>query len=369
MGDRVECVVVGAGVIGLAIARALALKGHEVLVLEAEKAFGTHTSSRNSEVVHAGIYYPDGSLKARTCVAGKHLLYDYCRRRGVDFKKTGKLIVATTPGQIGQLEAYLVQGRRNGVDDLELISREQFKQLEPEVDGHAALWSPSTGIVDSHGLMLSLLGDFENAGGTLVLQTSVRCFRPVTEGFEIDVEAQGEPMTFQSRLLVNSAGHGAIALARAAAMENLPDNYYPAGHYYSYSGKSPFSHLVYPVAGAGSLGLHATLDLTGQLKFGPDISWRNQLDYQFDSAETRLRHFENRIRDYYPALDANRLQPGYVGIRPRISGPSEPVADFNIAGSREHGVKGLVQLLGIESPGLTACMAIADEVQARLIEN
>ena len=307
MGDRVECVVAGAGVVGLAIARALALKGHEVLVLEAEKAFGTHTSSRNSEVVHAGIYYPDNSLKARTCVAGKHLLYDYCQRRAVDFKKTGKLIVATTSGQIGQLDTYLAQGRRNGVDDLELISGEQLKQLEPEVNGLAALWSPSTGIVDSHGLMLSLLGDFENAGGTLVLQTSVRCFKPVREGFEIDVEVQGEPMTFQSRMLVNSAGHGAIALARASAMKNLPDNYYPAGHYYSYSGNSPFSHLVYPVAGAGSLGLHATLDLAGQLKFGPDISWRNKLDYQFDSSEARLRHFENRIRDYYPALDLSLI--------------------------------------------------------------
>ena len=369
MTGSVECVVVGAGVVGLAIARALALQGHEVLVLEAEKAFGTQTSSRNSEVIHAGIYYPTDSLKARTCVAGKHLLYDYCEQRGVDFQIPGKLIVATTTWQIGQLEAYRAQGILNGVDDLELISSEQLRQLEPEVNGLAALFSPSTGIVDSHGLMLSMLGDLENAGGSLVLQTHVQRFRQVKGGFEIDVETQGEQISLRSRMLVNSAGHGAITLARASSMQNLPVNYYPAGHYYSYSGKSPFSHLVYPVATSGSLGLHATLDLAGQLKFGPDISWRKQLDYRFDPDASRMRHFESRIRDYYPALGVERLQPGYVGVRPRISGPSDPAADFQIAGPQSHGVKGLVQLLGIESPGLTACMAIADEVVSRLTEN
>lgn len=369
MIERVECVVVGAGVVGLAVARALALQGHEVLVLEAENAIGTHTSSRNSEVIHSGIYYPTDSVKARTCVAGKQLLYDYCRRRGVDFQIPGKLIVATTTGQIEQLEVYRAQGRINGVHDLELVSREQLRQLEPEVSGLAALWSPSTGIVDSHGLMLSLLGDLENAGGTLVLQTRVHRFRQLRGGFEIDVGAQGEQMTLYSRMLVNSGGHGAVSLARASAMENLPDNYYPAGHYFSYHGKPPFSHLVYPIATHGSLGLHATLDLAGQLKFGPDVSWRDQLNYKFDSGEARLRHFESCIRDYYPALEVKRLQPGYVGVRPRISGPSEPAADFQIAGPKSHGVKGMVQLLGIESPGLTACMAIADEAVLRLKEN
>ena len=368
MTDKVECVVVGAGVVGLAIARALALQGREVLVLEAEKAFGTHTSSRNSEVIHAGIYYPTDSLKARTCVTGKHLLYKYCRQHQVDFKKTGKLIVATTTEQIDLLRAYQAQGRRNGVDDLELISQEQLHRLEPEVSGLAALWSPSTGIVDSHGLMLSLLGEFENAGGTLVLRSTVRRFRQQRGGFEIDIESQGEQVQLQTRLLVNSAGHGAIALAKASAMESLPEAYYPAGHYYSYPGKSPFSHLVYPVAGAGSLGLHATLDLAGQLKFGPDIDWRDRLDYTFVSDEDRLRHFESRIRDYYPALDVNRLQPGYVGVRPRVTGPGKPVADFSIADHQVHGIKGLVQLLGIESPGLTACLAIADEVVSRMAQ-
>lgn len=366
MTDSVECVVVGAGVIGLAIARALALEGREVIVLEAENAFGTHTSSRNSEVIHAGIYYPTDSLKARTCVAGKHLLYDYCRQRQIGFKKPGKLIVATTVPQIDLLKAYRAQGRLNGVDDLELISQEQLSQLEPDVSGLAALWSPSTGIVDSHGLMLSLFGDLENAGGTLVLQSAVRRFRLVRGGLEIDVESQGEQLTLQSRVLINSGGHGAISLAQASGMENLPDSYYPAGHYYSYQGKSPFTHLVYPIAGAGSLGLHGTLDLGGQLKFGPDIEWRDHLDYTFGTDESRKQHFENSIRDYYPDLEMNRLQPGYVGVRPRISGPDDPVEDFRIEGPESHRVKGLVQLFGIESPGLTACLAIANEVVSRL---
>jgi L-2-hydroxyglutarate oxidase LhgO len=366
MTEKVDCVVVGAGVVGLAIARAVAYQGHEVLVLEAEKSFGRHTSSRNSEVVHAGIYYQSESLKARTCVAGKKLLYAYCQQHHVDFQKTGKLIVATTTGQIDLLKAYRDQGRCNGVNDLELISAARLKLMEPEVNGLAALWSPSTGIVDSHGLMLALLGDLENAGGTLVLQSSVRRFRQLNGGIEIEVESEGEQMKLQSRWLINSAGHGAIALAKASAMENLPENFYPAGHYYSYTGKSPFSHLVYPVAGAGSLGLHATLDLAGQLKFGPDVQWRDQLDYSFESDENRLKHFENAIRDYYPGLETSRLQPGYVGVRPRVSGPHKPLQDFTIADHQSHGIKGLVQLFGIESPGLTACLAIADEVVSRL---
>ena len=369
MTDKVECVVVGAGVVGLAIARALSLKGHEVIVLEAENAFGTHTSSRNSEVIHAGIYYPTDSLKARLCVSGRSLLYDYCLERGINFQQLGKLIVATTSEQAALLRAYLAQGRMNGIADLELLSEERLHQMEPEVRGLAALWSPSTGIVDTHALMLSLLGDFENAAGTMVLRCPVHAFRQVAGGFEIDAGSEGAAIKLQSRWLINSAGHGAVSLAKASAMDHLPDNYYPAGHYFSYRGKSPFSHLIYPVAGAGSLGLHATLDLGGQLKFGPDVDWREQLDYRFDLNQTRLQHFENRIRDYYPALEASRLQPGYVGVRPRISGPSEPAVDFKIAGPESHGMKGLVQLFGIESPGLTSCMAIANEVVSRLSAN
>lgn len=369
MTDSVECVVVGAGVIGLAIARALALQGCEVLVLEAEKSFGMHTSSRNSEVIHAGIYYPANSLKARLCVSGKKRLYDYCRRRGIDFKQLGKLIVATRVEQIDVLKAYQFQGRANGVNDLELLTEDQLHQLEPEVRGVAALWSPSTGIVDSHALMLGLLGDLENAGGTLILNSMVRAFKPLADGFEILVEADETSMQLQTRWLINSAGHGALELAKASAMEHLPDSYFPAGHYFSYRGKSPFSHLIYPIAGAGSLGVHGTLDLGGQLKFGPDLDWRERLDYAFDLNETRLRHFESSVRDYYPGLDADRLQPGYVGVRPRISGPGEALADFVIAGPQTHAAKGLVQLFGIESPGLTASLAIADEVVVLLNGN
>jgi L-2-hydroxyglutarate oxidase LhgO len=366
MVERVECVVVGAGVVGLAIARALTLCGHEVIVLEAENAFGTQTSSRNSEVIHAGIYYPTGSLKARTCVSGKALLYKYCQQRRIDFKQIGKLIVATSEAQIKQLEAYQAQGVINGVDDLELLSQQGLQQMEPEARGLAALWSPSTGIIDSHGLMLSLLGDIENAGGTLVLNSRVLGFRQVQDGFEMDVRCGQTSMKLYSGMLINSAGHGAISLAKRSAMAHLPDNYYPAGHYFSYKGKSPFKHLVYPVAGAGSLGIHSTLDLGGQLKFGPDVEWRDKLDYTFNPGKTRLQHFRHSIREYYPALDASRLQAGYVGVRPRVSGPGEPVADFIVAGPQSHGMKGLVQLFGIESPGLTACLAIANEVVSRL---
>ncbi|MDH4020239.1 MAG: NAD(P)/FAD-dependent oxidoreductase [Xanthomonadales bacterium] len=366
MTDQVECVVVGAGIVGLAIARALALQGHEVVVLESDKTFGTHTSSRNSEVVHAGIYYPTGSLKARTCVSGKALLYNYCRQHKVDIQKLGKLIVATTPGQIELLRAYQAQGKVNGVDDLELLSQEELHHLEPDVRGLAALWSPSTGIVDSHGLMLSLLGDFESAGGMLVTRSPVNSFTQITGGFELDVGSEGLSVKLQTRCLINSAGHGAIALAKSSGMNQLADSHYAAGHYFSYQGKSPFSHLIYPVAGAGSLGVHGTLDLGGQLKFGPDLEWRERLDYTFEASETRKQHFENSIRAYYPALEVSRLQPGYVGVRPRISGPGKPVADFEIKGFESHGIRGLVQLFGIESPGLTACLAIAGEVVSRL---
>jgi len=369
MTEHVECVVVGAGVIGLATARALALDGREVLILEAEKAFGTQTSSRNSEVVHAGIYYPGNSLKAKLCVAGNRSLYAYCEKHGVAYQKLGKLIVATSAAQLDTLASYLEQGRANGVEGLELITADKLRQLEPEVRALAALWSPSTGIVDTHGLMLALLGDAENAGGTLVAQSPVKRIRPVADGIEIDVAEGENAMQLHTRVLVNAAGHGALELARASAMKDLPKSFFVAGHYYGYQGKSPFRHLVYPIATAGSLGIHATLDLGGQLKFGPDVDWRDGLDYTFDASPARRSQFENSVRDYYPGLDSDRLQAGYVGVRPRISAPGEALADFRIAGPEHHGIDGLVQLFGIESPGLTACLAIADEVVSRLVRS
>jgi L-2-hydroxyglutarate oxidase LhgO len=367
MTGQVECVVVGAGVVGLAIARALALQGREVLNLEAEKTFGTQTSSRNSEVIHAGIYYPAGSLKAITCVRGRQLLYAYCRQRGIHHRQTGKLIVASNERQIETIRAYQAQGRANGVNDLELLSERQLHQLEPAVEGLAALWSPSTGIVDSHGLMLSLLGEFENAGGTLAVRSPVRRFRQAEKGFEIEVEVDGTAEIIRSRYLVNSAGHGAPVLAQASNAEHPANIRYLAGHYFSYSGKSPFRHLVYPVAVASTLGVHATLDLGGRTKFGPDAEWREKPDYHFDASETRRQHFITSIRKYFPALDASRLQPGYVGVRPKITGPGDAEADFVIAGPESHGIAGLVQLFGIESPGLTANLAIAEQVADKLI--
>lgn len=360
MTESVECVVVGAGVIGLAVARALALGGREVLLLEAEDAFGTGISARNSEVIHAGIYYPTGSLKARLCVQGKTMLYDYCAARGIDHQRQGKLIVATREAQMETLKAYQAQGQINGVQDLDLILGEELKAREPQVEGVAALWSPSTGIVDSHGLMLSLLGDFENAGGTLVLKSPVAGYRATQAGFEIAVGG-ASPMELSARVLINASGHGAVPLAQE---ESAPGQYFAAGHYFTYAGAAPFSHLVYPVAEAGGLGVHATLDLGGQVKFGPDVVWRDSLDYGFD--ETRQADFEARIREYFPGLETKRLQPGYVGVRPKIARPGAPAADFMIVGPETHGISGLVHLFGIESPGLTASLAQAEEVVRRL---
>jgi L-2-hydroxyglutarate oxidase LhgO len=354
--EDVECVVVGAGVIGLAVARALALEGREVLLLEAEDAFGTGTSARNSEVIHAGIYYPAGSLKAQLCVRGKAMLYDYCAARGVAHRRTGKLIVATNADQIGTLKTYAAQGKTNGVDDLEIIGGDGLRAREPHVEGIAAVWSPSTGIVDSHGLMLALLGDFENAGGTLAFQSPVDGYKSLNECHEVTVGAT----VLKAPVLINAAGHGAPPLAGKGA----PGQYFAAGHYFTYTGKAPFSHLVYPVAEAGGLGVHATLDLGGQIKFGPDVEWRGGLDYEFD--RSRQAEFEARIRTYFPGLESERLQPGYVGIRPKISGPGEAAADFVIAGPQAHGIRGLVHLFGIESPGLTSALALADEVVRRL---
>lgn len=358
--DEVECVVAGAGVIGLAVARALALEGREVLLLEAADAFGTGTSARNSEVVHAGIYYPVGSFKARACVTGKAMLYAYCAARGIKHKRLGKLIVAAHLDQMETLQAYQAQGLANGVDDLELIAAEELHVREPQVEGVAALWSPSTGIVDSHGLMLALLGDFENAGGTLVLNSPVTRYQRTQAGFEVTVGG-ASPIALTARILVNAAGHGAVPLAGESG---VPEQYFAAGHYFTYAGKSPFSHLVYPVAEAGGLGVHATLDLGGQVKFGPDVSWRETLDYAFDTS--RQAEFETRIQEYFPGLNAKRLQPGYVGVRPKISGPGEAAADFMIAGQETHDIPGLVHLFGIESPGLTSSLALAEEVVRRL---
>lgn len=358
--------VVGAGVVGLAVARALAREGAEVLVLEAEDTFGTITSSRNSEVIHAGIYYPTGSLKARLCVAGRERLYAYCAERCVAHRAVGKLIVATGDAERAVLEGYRAQAAANGAGELALIDADALAALEPEVRAVAALHSPRTGIVDSHGLMLALLGDLEAAGGLLVCRTPVRAARLEGDGFELETGGDAA-LRLHCRRLVNAAGHGAQALAGAMAgfpAAQVPPLYLARGRYYGYGGRVPFRHLVYPIPQAGGLGVHATLDLAGGLRFGPDVEWIDVVDHRFDDSAREA--FVAAIRRWFPGLDATRLTPGYTGVRPRVVGPGEAAADFRIDGEAVHGVPGLVQLFGIESPGLTAALAIADEVVGRL---
>ena len=362
--DSVECVVVGAGVVGLAVARALAMAGREVVILEAEDAIGTHTSSRNSEVIHAGIYYPKGSLKARACVAGRHLLYEYCATHGVPHRRCGKLIVATNEEQVVELEGIRKKARENGVADVVEIPAVDAMRMEPALRCVAALHSPSTGIIDSHALMLAYLGDAEAAGAMLALKSSLEKVVFTGRDFELQV---GETR-IRTTTLVNSAGLRAPSIARLIEgfpADRVPPEFYAKGNYYSLAGRPPFSRLIYPVPEPGGLGVHVTLDLAGQARFGPDVEWVDEIDYQVDPK--RAERFYAAIRRYWPALPDGALAPGYAGIRPKISGPKEAAADFVIQGASEHGVAGLVNLFGIESPGLTASLALADDV-AKLLQ-
>ena len=362
--DRLDCTVVGGGVVGLAVARALALAGREVVILEAEEAIGTHTSSRNSEVIHAGIYYPQGSLKARACVRGKTLLYEYCVRHGIPHARCGKLIVATSPGQLPELQGIQARAHANGVTDVVQMSGEQALALEPELSCVAALYSPSTGVIDSHALMLAYLGDAETSGAMLALNARLERAIVRNEGIELQV-AGAEPIL--ARCVVNSAGLSAPGVAsriEGYPLARAPRELYAKGNYYALTGHAPFSRLVYPVPEPGGLGVHVTLDLAGQARFGPDVEWVERIDYSVDP--NRADRFYAAIRRYWPGLPDGALTPGYAGIRPKISGPGEPAADFVIQGTAEHGVAGLVNLFGIESPGLTASLALADDV-ARLV--
>jgi len=363
MSTDIDCIVIGAGVVGLAVARELAQAGREVLVAEAAEAFGTGTSSRNSEVIHAGIYYPAGSLKARLCVQGRQMLYEYCAARGISHRRTGKLIVATDPGQAPQLEGIAARALANGVSDLRRLDRAQALALEPALECSAALLSPSTGIVDSHGLMLALLGDAENAGAQAVFHTPLEraAVRP-RGGFDLEFGG-GEAMRLSCGVLVNAAGLQAPGLARRIAglpPATVPTAYFCKGTYFTLAGRAPFSRLIYPVPTAAGLGVHLTLDLGGQAKFGPDTECVDGPDYAMDAS--RADAFYAAVRTYWPGLPDGVLAPGYTGVRPKISAPGEPAADFVIDGPRDHGVAGLVNLFGIESPGLTSCLAIAREV-------
>jgi L-2-hydroxyglutarate oxidase LhgO len=370
--DHVDCIVAGAGVIGLAVARSLALAGREVVVIEAEDIIGSHTSSRNSEVIHAGIYYAANSLKARFCVAGRKALYAYCRDRHIAHKRTGKLIVATRDEDLPKLASIRAHAIANGVSDLAVLSADEAMVLEPELYCLGALQSPSTGIVDSHGLMLSYQGEAEDNGAMIAFQSRLTAVRPETDRLVLAIEG-AEKTEISCSILVNAAGHGAWDIARAVTgmpADAIPEHHLSKGNYYALSGvATPFRQLVYPMPGDGNLGIHFTRDLAGQARFGPDVEWLKgeTLDYQvsFD----RTREFEDAIRTYWPALPDNAITPTYCGIRPKLITSGAPPADFIIQTPADHGIKGLIQLFGIESPGLTGSLVIGDYIAGRVISS
>jgi L-2-hydroxyglutarate oxidase LhgO len=360
--DEVECIVVGAGVVGLAVARALAMAGHEVIVLDQAEGIGTETSSRNSEVIHAGIYYPAGGLMARFCVAGRRMLYRFCAEKGVPHRNCGKLIVATNDQEDAMLAGIQKRAEANGVEGMRVLTAAEAIAMEPALRCTSALLSPTTGIVDSHSFMVALQGDAENAGAVCVFYSPVLAARAGGGGFEVDVGG-AEPMTLRCRMLVNSAGLHAPGLARAISPmpdDRIPTAYYAKGNYFSLTQKSPFSRLIYPVPVPGGLGVHITIDMGGQARFGPDVEWIDEIDYTVDIA--RADGFYAAVRKYWPDLKDGALAPGYAGIRPKIVPKGAPAQDFVVQGPQTHGVPGLVNLFGIESPGLTASMAIAQHV-------
>ena len=367
MSESVDCIVVGAGVVGLAVARRLALAGHEVIVLEAADTIGTQTSSRNSEVIHAGLYYPTDSLKAQACVEGKKRLYRYCAIHGVPHKRIGKLIVATNDSQTQALTALKSKAIANGVNDLEWKNQAEIKLLEPSIRSVGAILSPSTGIIDSHSLMLAYQGDAEDRGAVIAFNSQVR--RGLIEGGKIELfvgKSNGE-FAISANIVVNAAGLGAQSVARSLTgldPATIPPRYLARGCYFTLLGQNPFSRLIYPVPEPSGLGVHVTVDMSGAVRFGPDVEWVDKIDYRVDPE--RAESFYTAIRRYYPNLEDNSLQPGYSGIRPKITAEGSATGDFLIQGPLEHGVAGLVSMYGIESPGLTASLALADLVAQKL---
>jgi L-2-hydroxyglutarate oxidase LhgO len=362
MTYSVDAVVLGAGVVGLACAKKLAEQGLETLVIEAESSFGTGTSSRNSEVIHAGIYYTPNTYKAKLCIRGARKLYDYCAQRGVQHKKVGKWIVAQNPEQIKKLEAIKSNGEANGCDDLHYLSLNEIKKTEPALKASAALCSPCTGIIDSHGLMQSFIADVNNHGGIVVYKSKCISVQPKKNGFELTLNDEEQTKVF-CRKLVNSCGLNSVDLLKTIEgfpKDLVPDVCFAKGNYFSYLGKVPFQRLIYPVPEVGGLGTHLTLDLNGQARFGPDVEWVDKINYQVN--ESSAQKFAHAIKAYWPECDAQKLAPAYAGIRPKLGTPNNFLTDFVIQGHRDHGLVGLVNLMGIESPGLTASLSIADEV-------
>ena len=366
MAEHIDCVVIGAGVIGLAVSRALAMAGRDVIILESEDAIGMATSSRNSEVIHAGIYYPVGSLKARLCIEGRKKMYDFCESHRVSAKKTTKLVFATDDTEIDQLKALQDHAAMLGVT-LDWLDAQQVRQLEPNLKCSAALLSPDSGIVDSHGFMLALQGDAEAHGATIAFKSTVTSGVSEDDGIHLTVGGS-EAMVLCSSTVVNCAGLGAQMISHAIAGVDggsIPPLHYAKGSYFYLSGKAPFSRLIYPLPGTASLGLHYTLDMAGQARFGPDIEWTDSLSY-----EVSLEHadqFYDAIRKYWPDLPDGALRPGYAGIRPKLQARGEPMHDFEIQGPQETGIRGYWTLYGIESPGLTSSLAIADYLAEQIL--
>ncbi|MGB3899656.1 MAG: NAD(P)/FAD-dependent oxidoreductase [Mesorhizobium sp.] len=362
----VETIVIGAGVVGLAVARRLAMLGQDVLILEQADAIGTHTSSRNSEVIHAGLYYTPGSLKAQLCLSGRDALYAYCKQRDVAAKKVGKLIVAVSPDEVTALETLLGRARTNGVEDVTLLDKAEARRIEPEVECFGALYSPSSGIVDSHALMLALLGDAEAYGASCVLRTRVTGVSCLDKGFEVRTSGL-EDMALECRTVVNCAGLGAQALAHGIdgyPAGRIPPLFLAKGNYFSVSGKSPFSHLIYPLPVKGGLGVHVTLDLSGRIRLGPDLHWTDKVDYTPDAS--LMDDFYAAVAPFWPGVTERELSCTYSGIRPKLQGPGAKDADFMIEGPSDHGIDGLVNFFGIESPGLTSSLALADHAASKL---
>ncbi|HEV2955411.1 MAG TPA: NAD(P)/FAD-dependent oxidoreductase [Xanthobacteraceae bacterium] len=361
-----QILVIGAGVVGLAVARQAALAGHEVIVAEATAGIGNGVSSRNSEVIHGGMYYPTGSLRARHCTRGRRMLYEFCASHGVPHRRCGKLIVATNDAEASKIASIQKQGELNGVEGLELIGGNAARDLEPALACIAAVHSPQTGIIDSHGFMLALQGELEDRGGMIAFETKIERLAPGSHGWTVHFSGQ-EASTLDVDAVVNSAGLGAQALATATEgypAARVPRLVLAKGNYFGYAGRPAFSRLIYPAPVDGGLGIHVTLDLAGRMRFGPDVEWIDDEAYDVDARRADL--FYARIRTYWPGLGDGKLVPDYCGIRPKLSGPGEPAADFMIEGPREHGLPGLVHLFGIESPGLTSALSIAEEVVAQL---